>query len=261
MPALRSPLRGPEITGLIRGIYRVFDLSYGLVARRRVHGLDGIPAQGGCVVAVNHVTEIDPITVAMTVAEAGRTPRFLAKESLFRVPVLGSVLRRAEQVPVHRNSRDSVRALASAQERVAGGGCVVVYPEGTLTRDPQRWPMHAYTGAARLALSLDVPLIPMAHWGDQEILGRDEDWRLRVSLRPRRPVEVRVGQPVDLSRWRPDPEAVRGLSAQQRLAALPQQSAVEATTALMDAIAAELSVLRGEPVPPLRWDRRIKDRR
>ena len=97
---------------------------------------------------------------------------------------------------------DLAQALSDAQDHLARGGVVVIYPEGTLTRDPLRWPMHAYPGAARLALGLDVPVIPIAHWGDQQILGRDSRWRVHVSLRPRRPVRVRVGEPVDLSRFR-----------------------------------------------------------
>lgn len=257
----RTAPRSAEITWLPRVLSWVVAAGYCCLARRRVEGLQRLPADGACVVVPNHVTEIDPLTVALTVIDAGRVPRFLAKESLFRIPVLGALLHRTRQVPVHRSSHNSVQALASARERLDEGGCVVVYPEGTLTGDPLRWPMHGYPGAARLALALGVPLIPMAHWGDHEILGRDADRRIRLNLRPRRTVRVRVGRPVDLSPWRPDPQTMTGLAPQQRLAAVPHRSAVAATEAVLDAIAAELAVLRDEPVPPVRWDSRRKDYR
>lgn len=262
MARTRLPDRTSELNleqQLLQGLVR---LPYTLLARRRVEHLERIPATGPCVIVSNHVTEIDPITVGLSIVDAGRTPRFLAKESLFRIPVLGFLLHRIGQVPVHRGTRDTAQALRDAQDRLARGGAVGIYPEGTLTRDPLRWPMHAYPGAAQLALGLEVPVIPIAHWGDQEILGRDSSWRLRVSLRPRRPVRVRVGEPVDLTPFRSEPAPGQtGLTDAERVAAVPRAAAAAATEAILDAIAAELSVLRDEPVPPTRWDRRLKGRR
>src|SRR5690606_19691887 len=105
---------------------------------------------------------------------------------------------------------------------------VIVYPEGTLTRDPGEWPMRGKSGAVRLALDHGIPLVPAAHWGVQTILPR---YGGRLSLFPRKRVEMLVGAPLDLSPWagRSDPEAY-----------------AEATTALMNEIARLLGELRGE---------------
>ena len=112
-----------------------------------------------------------------------------------------------------------------------------MYPEGTLTRDPALWPMRGKTGAVRLALADDIPLIPMAHWGAQAILPRYG----KLSLWPlRRHVRVILGDPVDLSEFadkRAQPAAL-----------------IAATDRLMAAIAELLSQLRGEPAPEKRWD-------
>lgn len=262
MARTRRSGRRSELNLELQILQRLVRLPYGLLARRRVEHLERIPSDGPCLIVANHVTEIDPITVGLSVVDAGRTPRFLAKESLFRIPVLGFLLHRIGQVPVHRGTRDTAQALSDAQDHLARGGVVVIYPEGTLTRDPLRWPMHAYPGAARLALGLDVPVIPIAHWGDQQILGRDSRWLVHVSLRPRRPVRVRVGEPVDLSRFRSTrAPGQTGRTDAERVAAVPRAAAAEATDAILDAIAAELSVLRDEPVPPTRWDRRLRGRR
>ena len=100
----------------------------------------------------------------------GRRPRFLAKDSLFDVFFVGRVFRGAGQIPVYRESRDAGDAFRDAVAAVQHGECVVVYPEGTLTRDPDLWPMAGKTGAARIALATGCPVIPMAQWGPQDVL-------------------------------------------------------------------------------------------
>ena len=99
---------------------------------------------------------------------------------------------------------------------------VIVYPEGTLTRDPDLWPMRGKFGAVRLALQFGVPVIPAATWGAQQVLPR---WSKRLSVFPRKTIDVLIGDPVDLSAW----------AGRQDAAAL-----TEATTAVMQAITALL---------------------
>ena len=111
--------------------------------------------------------------VGMVAWKLGRLPRFLAKGSLFRVPVVGWFLRKSGQVPVERGgSARGAAPLQAAQQIVDDGGIVIVYPEGSLTRDPDLWPMRGKTGAARMALEHDIPVIPMAHWGTQQVMAR-----------------------------------------------------------------------------------------
>jgi 1-acyl-sn-glycerol-3-phosphate acyltransferase len=168
--------------------------------RPKWRGLENIPAEGGVIIVANHVTILDPITLAHAVYDgARRTPSFLAKSELFKVPIVGSLLRKSGQIPVYRRTRDAVNSLREAEAAVAEGECVIIYPEGTCTRDPDGWPMLAKTGVARLVLSSGVPVIPVAHWGTQAIL-RYRSKRLHPF--PPKRVEAVAGAPVDLSRYR-----------------------------------------------------------
>jgi len=210
-----------------------------LLARIEIIDGEKLPREGPYVLAPSHSTEFDPLIVAVVVWRLGRAPRFMAKESLFKVPVLGWALRATGMVPVARSSSAaSARQTIDASEvLVEHGRGVVVYPEGTLTRDPDLWPMRGKTGAVRLALAGDIPLIPMAHWGAQAILPRYG----KLSLWPlRRRVRVIVGDPVDLS-------DLTGVQPQPAVL-------VRGTDRLMNDIAELLSKLRGEPAPKKRWD-------
>jgi len=208
-------------------------------AALRLEGRDKLPQQGAYVLAPNHNSEFDPLIVAVASWHLGRAPRFMAKESLFRVPVLGAALRATGMVPVQRESSNASakKTLTASEQLVEHGHGVIVYPEGTLTRDPDLWPMRGKTGAVRLALQAGIPLIPAAQWGVQEIYPRYKKLRLWP---PRRPVTFRVGDPVDLSDL---------LGRDREPAAL-----VEGTTRLMNAITALLEELRGETAPAERWD-------
>ncbi|MGN8025623.1 lysophospholipid acyltransferase family protein [Microbacterium sp. 22242] len=212
----------------------------GVVARIRIRNADKLPRSGAFVLAPNHYSEFDPLIVAAAVWRLGRAPRFMAKESLFRVPVLGWALRGTGMIPVARASSAAAakQTLAESKTLAEHGRGVIVYPEGTLTRDPDLWPMRGKSGAVRLALAGEIPLIPMAHWGTQKIMGR---YQKGLSLwPPRKTVEILIGDPVDLS-------DLHGRSGER--AAL-----VEANDRLMAAITALLEELRGEKAPPERWN-------
>jgi 1-acyl-sn-glycerol-3-phosphate acyltransferase len=199
-----------------------------------------LPREGAFVLAPNHYSEFDPLVVAISVFRTGRLPRFMAKESLFRVPVVGWILKRTGMIPVARASSASTakQTMKQSRELVEHGRGVIVYPEGTLTRDPELWPMRGKSGAVRLALAGEIPLIPMAQWGTQHIMGR---YQKGLSLWPlRKRVRVLVGDPVDLS-------DLRGRAGEQ--AAIN-----EANDRLMSAITALLEQLRDEKAPAKRWN-------
>jgi 1-acyl-sn-glycerol-3-phosphate acyltransferase len=154
--------------------------------------LDRIPARGPAIVACNHISYLDPLTNAEAVHRAGRRPRFLAKHDLFRIPVVGTVLRGTHQIPVARGTtreRSSLDLAAAALER---GEVIVVYPEGTVTKRPDGLPMEGKTGAVRLSLRTGVPIIPMASWGSQAVWQKSG----RGSLKPGRPILTSVGEPI-----------------------------------------------------------------
>lgn len=198
-----------------------------------------LPREGAYVLAPNHYSEFDPLAVALAVWKIGRAPRFMAKESLFRVPVLGWVLRRTGMVPVARHSSAAAarQTLVASEQLVEHGRGVIVYPEGSLTREPGLWPMRGKTGAVRLALEGEIPLIPMAQWGVQQIMPRYGKLRLWPL---RRRVSVIIGDPVDL-------DAYRGRHAQPAVLAA-------ATDLLMADISSLLAQLRDEPAPAERWN-------
>lgn len=201
-----------------------------------IRGADRLTqASGGIIVAVNHLSWFDPLVVAYTLWTADRPPRFLAKEPMFRVPVIGRIIRGAGQIPVYRETADAASAIRDALSALTRGECVVVYPEGTMTRDPGLWPMSAKTGAVRMALLSGAPLFPMAQWGAQEVMA---PYVKEFRLLPRKTMHVVVGEPVDLS----------------DLAGRPLDAATmhEASERLMDAITALLSEIRDEPPPQKR---------
>jgi len=208
------------------------------VFRRDESGQHHIPSTGGCVMAANHISFADPFVAAVFVHDAGRRPRFMGKESVFRIPVLGRIIRGARQIPVFRESADAAHALSAAIDAVRAGECVVIYPEGTVTQDPDYWPMVAKTGVARLALATGTPVIPLAQWGAQDFLGRSGRPRLRGRTR----VVVRAGAPVDLSRWTGEE--------------LNAQVLREATEAVMTALRILVGEIRGETPPALPYDHR-----
>ena len=208
-----------------------------LVVKYRFHHPERMPQTGAFVLAPNHYSEIDPVVIGAATWKLGRAPRFLAKASLFKNPVVGWFLRTSGQIPVERAGSKSHAALRAAEELVEKGRVVIVYPEGSLTRDPDLWPMRGKTGAVRIALERDIPIVPVAHWGTQALLPR---YGKKISMFPRKTIDVIIGEPLDLSAYRGKP--------------LEQATLLKATGELMDAIAALLAEVRDEQAPAERWD-------
>jgi 1-acyl-sn-glycerol-3-phosphate acyltransferase len=179
----------------------------------RYEGLEHIPRTGPAIVACNHLSYLDPLTVASAVCKAGRRPRFLAKDDLFRIPVVGSVFRGVRQIPVERGSRDVANALRAAEDAIDEGEVVVIYPEGTMTSRPDHLPMQGRSGTVRLSLTTGVPITPLASWGSQAVWQKSG----RGSLKLGRPVWMRAGPPIDRSARRQevsDAEALRQMTTE-----------------------------------------------
>lgn len=211
-----------------------------LFTRRRWIDGEKIPATGGCLVVGNHVSHLDPLTFAHFVYGYGRIVRFLAKAEVLEVPVLGALIRATGQIPVYRMTTDASRAFRAGVAAVEDGKCVAVYPEGTLTRQPDLWPMVGKTGAARIALTSGVPVIPIAQWGPQEILPPYAAW---PRLLPRKTIVVKAGDPVDLDDLRGEP--------------LTPEVLRRATNRIMDDVTRLLEEIRGENAPAVRFDSRV----
>ncbi|WP_030396704.1 MULTISPECIES: 1-acyl-sn-glycerol-3-phosphate acyltransferase [Kitasatospora] len=208
-------------------------------------GWEHLPERGGFIAAVNHNSIIDPVVYAHWQYNSGRPPRILGKSSLFSIPFIGFMLRKTGQIPVFRESTDAAQAFRAAIDAVNSGQCVQFYPEGTLTRDPDLWPMTGKSGVARVALMTGAPVIPVAHWGAHEIIppyGRGGGGKSRFNLFPRHRVVVAAGPAVDLSKYQG-----------QELTA---QVLRDATEDIMTAITAVLADIRGEEPPAERYDMR-----
>lgn len=203
--------------------------------------IDGekIPATGGCIVVPNHISHLDPLLTAYFLYDHGRIPRYLAKSALFRTKFVGTVLSSAEQIPVERLTKDAIGAYGAAVRAVNDGECVVVYPEGTLTRDPDLWPMTGKSGAARIALATGAPVIPVGHWGVQDIL---YPYASRPHLFPRKHVTMKAGDPVPLDDLRALPLTAKVVNA--------------TTDRIMSALTDIVADLRGEEPPAERFDPR-----
>ena len=145
---------------------------------------------------VNHISHLDPLTMAHFVYDHGRVPRYLAKsEPVHEQGCSAASSRSAGQIPVERLSRNAVGAYDAAVDAVNDGECVVIYPEGTLTRDPELWPMTGKSGAARIALATGCPVIPVGQWGAQDIL---PPYSKKPDVFPRKHLTMKAGDPVVL---------------------------------------------------------------
>jgi len=199
-----------------------------------------LPATGGVIVVANHISNVDPPALAQYLVWHGRWPRALGKADLWRVPVLGWFAAHTGQIPVQRGTARAGDALVHAEAALAAGECVVIYPEGTITADPDTWPMTARPGAARLALRTGCPVVPVGQGGAQAVMpGKKPVW---PRFRPRRTLRFRTGAPVQLAdlAGRVDAEAV-----------------AIAGVRIMDAIAAQVAAIRRESAPAERYDLRV----
>ncbi len=206
---------------------------------RTYRGTENVPREGGAILVFNHISHLDPLVTGLFVYEQGHLPRYLVKEDLFRTKVLGDLLEQAEQIPVARLTSDAVNAYQAAVDAIADGKLVGVYPEGTLTRDPDLWPMRGKSGAARIALATGAPVIPVAHWGVQDLLA---PYAKKPDIWPRKHVEVLAGTPVPL-------DDLRGRE-------VTTEVVNEATERIMASLVSLVEELRGEQAPVERFDPR-----
>jgi 1-acyl-sn-glycerol-3-phosphate acyltransferase len=177
----------------------------------RFEDLDHIPSVGPAVVACNHISYLDPLGNAYAVVKAGRRPRFLAKDDLFDITLVGTVLRGVRQIPVNRGTGDQT-PLLDAVRALRSGEIVVIYPEGTVTTNPDFSPMQGRSGVVRLALDTGAPIVPLASWGSQAVWQKSG----KGSLKFGRPVWMKAGPPIDLSARaseRNDRAALRAMTA------------------------------------------------
>jgi 1-acyl-sn-glycerol-3-phosphate acyltransferase len=212
------------------------------ITKRTWIGAENIPKTGAVIVANNHLSYFDVLNFAHFLFKNGRAPRFLGKVGVFKVPIIGRILLAAGQVPVERETPNASKAVDHAKLLLESGHLLGVYPEGTLSRDLDHWPMVAKTGLARLALSTNTPVIPVAQWGSHVMM---PTYSKKLRLFPRTQITIIAGKPVDLSPWQgkaDDPQAL-----------------IEATAAVMRDITTLLEGIRGEKRPEVIFDPHTSD--
>lgn len=174
----------------------IWPLSYGALRMRR-SGREHIPPHGPLLIACNHVAFIDPLLVAM--AADPRRSWFMAKEELFRSRLLAPWLRYSGGFPVRRASPD-VWAVRTARDLLGAGECLMVFPEGGVTRSGHMRP--GFSGAGYLALQPEVVVVPAVIWNTQLLRG---------------PVRVRFGPPIPMEQLRASPRPGRNRRATERI--------------------------------------------
>lgn len=227
LPGARTPARR---AGWVVGLAQIpLRPLVNLLTDVDIRGRENLPAEGGFLACGNHLGPFDALAYAYLMQTSGIAPRFLVKDSLLRVPVLAAMLRSTQQIPVHRGTARSGEALASARAALARGEGIMVFPEGTFSRDPEQWPMRGRLGAARLALATGVPLIPIACWGSHRLLP-DGAWLPR----PRPRLTLWIGEPMEVDRHENETE---------------RDAEVRITDQLMRTITRMLAQIRGEEPP------------
>jgi 1-acyl-sn-glycerol-3-phosphate acyltransferase len=228
-----SRLHRPKAGFWIRAWVMILFPIDSLLFRLRWRNLQRVPApeHGGVLIAINHLSHADTILMARLVWTSGRIPRFLIKAGVFDWPIIGRMMKGAGQIPVYRGTADAAQSLQEAVAALERGEAVVIYPEGTTTKDPDNWPMLAKTGIARLVLACpDVPVVPVGQWGPHRMGG----FSIKRFGR-RRTSHASVGEPLDMSRFR----------GKEPSAALLREITDEIMTAVRDEVAA----VRGEQPP------------
>ena len=204
-----------------------------------VTGEENLPTEGGFLLVSNHLSNVDPLCLCWYFMKRNTAVRFLAKKSMFSVPVFGWIIKGMGLIPVNRDSNPSA-VLAPTREALTAGEVVGIYPEGTLTRDPDQWPMEFKSGAARLALDTGVTVIPLSQWGPQDIMAPNH--AKGMDMRPGRRISYHFGAPVDLS------DLIGPAGSEDH-------DAVNAATArILQAVREGVGQLRGLPVPDTVWD-------
>lgn len=217
-----EPVYRPVI-GLALGIFKT--MSWHI----RTLGIENIPATGAAVMASNHIGYMDFVFIGYAARDRGRLVRFMAKKEVFDHRVAGPLMRGMKHIPVDRFARAS-DAIDAAVEALRRGEVVGMFPEGTISRSFV--PRKGKTGAARMAMTAQAPLIPCATWGTQRILtkGRPKNFERHVAM------DVYVGEPIDYE---------------------PDENPVDVTTRLMDAIGALVEKAQGnypqQPKPGEEW--------
>jgi 1-acyl-sn-glycerol-3-phosphate acyltransferase len=193
-----------------------FRVMYATYFRWRVFGAENVPQTGGVILASNHASFLDPPLVG---AGLNRDINYLARESLFRFPGIGALLRSWNSVPVDRDG-GGARGLKIILERLLAGGAIILFPEGTRTPDGKLQP--ARSGIGLTVIKSNAPVVPVRVFGTFEAYGKNHKFP-----RPYR-VAVKYGEPLHFEKLRAEAKSCD----KARLKEIYQQVADEIMSAI-----------------------------
>ncbi|CAM4389804.1 1-acyl-sn-glycerol-3-phosphate acyltransferase [Mycobacterium basiliense] len=153
------------------------------------HGLENIPDSGGALIALNHTSYVDWIPASIAAKERRRRLRFMIKAEMQEVKAVNYVIKHAQLIPVDRS--EGANAYAVAVQRLREGEIIGLHPEATISRSLEL--REFKTGAARMAIEAQVPIVPMIVWGAHRIWPKDRPKNL---FRNKVPITVAVGPPL-----------------------------------------------------------------
>jgi 1-acyl-sn-glycerol-3-phosphate acyltransferase len=179
-----EPVYGSVIQ-LARLIWRCQGLTF------TITGLENLPVTGGAVVAINHTSYFDFTFAGLPAYKQhrGRKVRFMAKKEVFDHKIAGPLMRGMRHIEVDRNA--GAGSYDEACKKLKEGELVGVYPEATISRSFEI--KEFKSGAARMAIAADVPIVPHIVWGAQRIWTKGHPKNM---VRPKVPISVAVGEPI-----------------------------------------------------------------
>lgn len=172
----------PTVIRLARAWFKLGDV------RIEISGVENIPATGGALLAINHLSFVDYVMAGYPGAERGRLTRFIAKREVFDHPVGGPVMRSFHHIPIDRAS--GREGMDTAQRYLRDGELVGIFPEGTISRSFELQPLKS--GAVRIAAGANAPLVPVVLFGTQRFLTKGQ----RPDFGRHRTVLIEVGEPM-----------------------------------------------------------------
>lgn len=177
----------PIVIVLVRLLWRILGLRF------TIKGADRVPRTGGAIMAINHVSYLDFAISGTAALPAKRYVRYMAKKQIFENKIAGPLMRGMHHISVDRNSGSA--SFVAALRALKAGEIVGIFPEATISKSFEIKALKS--GAARLAIGADVPVLPTIVWGSQRIWtkGRKRDFR-----RNKFPISIYVGAPLYFTR-------------------------------------------------------------
>lgn len=172
-----------SVIGVAKGVFKAQGLQF------TITGGANVPATGGAVMAMNHLSYFDYAYAGWPALEHRRVVRWMAKKEIFDHPVMGPIMRGLKHIPVDRAA--GAEAFAEAVKALRGGELVGVFPEATISRSLELKDFK--TGAVRMAMEAGVPVLPTVAWGNQRVWTKDHPKQLG---RTKIPIFLSVGEPI-----------------------------------------------------------------